>query len=75
MTASFIEALAAVHPISVVVLALVTLQRLAELALARRNTRALLAGGAAEIAPDLQPRLLAGVPQDGHHQHRIADNA
>ncbi|WP_128565634.1 isoprenylcysteine carboxyl methyltransferase family protein [Methylobacterium crusticola] len=36
---------------SVVVLALVTLQRLGELILARRNTRRLLARGAVEVAP------------------------
>jgi methyltransferase len=43
--------LAAVHPMSAAVLALVTLQRLAELALAHRNTRRLLARGAVEVAP------------------------
>jgi methyltransferase len=43
--------LAAVHPLALAVLAFVTLQRLAELALARRNTRRLLAQGGVEIAP------------------------
>jgi methyltransferase len=59
MTASLIGALAAVHPVSAAVLALVTLQRLAELALSRRNTRALLARGAVEIAPGHYPAIVA----------------
>jgi methyltransferase len=37
----------------------VTLQRLAELALSRRNTRALLARGAVEIAPGHYPAIVA----------------
>lgn len=40
---------------SIVVLALVTLQRLGELVLARRNTRRLLAQGAHEVAPEHYP--------------------
>lgn len=44
---------------SVVVLALVTLQRLGELVLARRNTRRLLAQGAREVAPEHYPLLVA----------------
>jgi methyltransferase len=41
-----------------VLLALVTLERLAELWLARRNTRALLAGGAVEMAPGHYPLIV-----------------
>lgn len=41
-----------------VLLALVTLERLAELWLARRNTRALLAGGAVERAPGHYPLIV-----------------
>ena len=41
------------------VLVLVTLQRLAELALARRNTRRLLAEGGIEIAPGHYPAIVA----------------
>ena len=52
-------ALAGIHPLSVAVLALVTLQRLAELALARRNTRRLLAQGGVEIAPGHYPTVVA----------------
>jgi methyltransferase len=59
MTAWLAGALAAAHPISLAVLALVTLQRLAELALARRNTRRLLAQGGAEIAPGHYPAVVA----------------
>ncbi|MBO0764543.1 MAG: hypothetical protein J2P50_08140 [Hyphomicrobiaceae bacterium] len=59
MTTSLIGALAAAHPISVAVLALVTVQRLAELVLSRRNTRALLARGAVEIAPGHYPAIVA----------------
>jgi methyltransferase len=44
---------------SIVVLALVTLQRLGELVLARRNTRRLLARGAHEVAPEHYPLLVA----------------
>jgi len=44
---------------SVVVLALVTLQRLGELVLARSNTRRLLAQGAREVAPEHYPLLVA----------------
>jgi methyltransferase len=51
--------LAAVHPMSAAVLALVTLQRLAELALAHRNTRRLLARGAVEFAPGHYPAVVA----------------
>jgi methyltransferase len=49
----------AAYPISLAVLALVTLQRLAELALARRNTRRLLAQGGVEIAPGHYPAVVA----------------
>ena len=42
-----------------IILALVTLQRLAELVLARRNTRALLAQGAYEVAPGHYPLIVA----------------
>jgi methyltransferase len=42
-----------------VILALVTLQRLAELVIARRNTRALLARGAHEVAPGHYPLIVA----------------
>ena len=41
------------------VLALVTMQRLGELLLARRNTRALLARGGVEIAPEHYPAIIA----------------
>ena len=44
---------------SIVVLALVTLQRLGELVLARRNTRRLLAQGAHEVAPEHYPLIVA----------------
>ena len=43
---------------AVVILALVTLQRLAELVIARRNTRALLAKGAHEVAPGHYPLIV-----------------
>jgi len=59
MTAWLAGALAGVHPLSAAVLALVTLQRLAELVLARRNTRLLLAQGGAEIAPGHYPGIVA----------------
>ena len=42
-----------------IILALVTLQRLAELAIARRNTKALLARGAVEAAPGHYPLIVA----------------
>ena len=42
-----------------IVLALVTLQRLAELVIARRNTRALLEQGAYEVAPGHYPLIVA----------------
>jgi len=42
-----------------IILALVTLQRLAELLLARRNMRALLARGAREVAPGHYPLIVA----------------
>lgn len=44
---------------SIVILALVTLQRLGELVLARRNTRLLLARGACEAAPGHYPLIVA----------------
>ena len=43
----------------VAVLAFVTLQRLAELALSQRNTRRLLARGAHEVAPEHYPFMVA----------------
>jgi methyltransferase len=46
-------------PLSVAVLVLVTLQRFGELALARRNTRRLLARGAVEVAPGHYPAIVA----------------
>ena len=58
MTAWLAGALAAVHPLSLAVLGLVTLQRLAELALARRNTRRLLAQGGVEVAPGHYPAIV-----------------
>lgn len=45
--------------LAAVILALVTLQRLGELALARRNTRRLLARGAREAAPGHYPLIVA----------------
>jgi methyltransferase len=45
-------------PLSVAILVLVTLQRLGELALARRNTRRLLARGAVEVAPGHYPAIV-----------------
>lgn len=44
---------------SIALLAFVTLQRLAELVLARRNTAALLARGAREVAPEHYPTMVA----------------
>jgi methyltransferase len=44
---------------AIVIVALVTLQRLAELAIARRNTRALLVRGAYEAAPGHYPLIVA----------------
>ena len=44
---------------NIVILALVTLERLGELALARRNTRRLLAEGASEHAPGHYPLIVA----------------
>jgi len=41
------------------ILALVTVQRLGELVLARRNTRRLLAAGAVEVAPGHYPGIIA----------------
>lgn len=45
--------------LAILVLALVTLQRLSELVIARRNTRALLANGAYEVAPGHYPLIVA----------------
>lgn len=45
--------------LGVVILALVTLQRLGELWLSKRNTRQLLARGAHEVAPDHYPLIVA----------------
>lgn len=44
---------------AILILAFVTLQRLAELVIARRNTRALLARGAYEVAPGHYPLIVA----------------
>src|SRR3546814_8898799 len=43
---------------AVIILALVTAQRLGELVLARRNTRALRARGAYEVGPDHYPLIV-----------------
>lgn len=59
MSAWAAGALAGIHPLSVTVLALVTLQRVAELALARRNMRLLLAQGGVEAAPRHYPVIVA----------------
>jgi methyltransferase len=48
----------AAHPLSVAVLAFVSAQRLAELALARRNTRLLLAEGAVEVGRPHYPAMV-----------------
>ena len=45
--------------LATLVLALVTLQRLGELVLARRNTRRLMARGAVEVAPEHYPAIVA----------------
>ena len=45
--------------LATLILVLVTLQRLGELMLARRNTRRLLAAGAVEIAPGHYPAIIA----------------
>lgn len=45
--------------VAALVLALVTLQRVGELALARRNTARLLAAGAVEVAPGHYPAVVA----------------
>jgi methyltransferase len=45
--------------LAVIVLVLVTVQRLAELVIAERNTRALLARGAIEVAPEHYPLIVA----------------
>lgn len=45
--------------LATMILGLVTLQRLGELVLARRNTRRLLAGGAIEVAPGHYPAIIA----------------
>lgn len=45
--------------LSILILSFVTLQRLAELVWARRNTRALLAKGAYEVAPEHYPHIVA----------------
>jgi methyltransferase len=53
------ETLAEWHPLSVAILLFVTLQRGAELVLAQRNTRRLLAKGAFEVAPGHYPAIVA----------------
>jgi methyltransferase len=45
--------------LSVLILSFVTVQRIAELLWARRNTRALLAKGAYEVAPEHYPHIVA----------------
>ena len=45
--------------LATLILGLVTLQRLSELVLARRNTHRLLAAGAVEIAPGHYPTIIA----------------
>lgn len=45
--------------LATLILGLVTLQRLGELVLARRNTRCLLANGAIEVAPGHYPAIIA----------------
>src|SRR5262249_56323662 len=57
--ASLFDAWTAVNPISVVVLAFVTVQRIAELALSRRNTQWLLANGAVEVGRRHYPPMVA----------------
>ena len=52
--------IAAVNPLAVAILGFVTLQRLAELVIARRNTRRLLERGGREVAPGHYP-LIVGV--------------
>ena len=59
MLALLVDSLAAAHPLSLAVLVLDTLQRLAELALARRHTRRLLAEGGIEVAPGHYPAIVA----------------
>jgi methyltransferase len=51
--------LAAFHPLSVAILAFVTVQRLVELALAQRHTALLLARGAVEVAPGHYPAIVS----------------
>ena len=58
MSASVWQAPGALEPLSIAVLAFVTLQRLAELALARRNTRLLMSRGAIEVAPQHYPAIV-----------------
>jgi methyltransferase len=45
--------------LSILILSFVTVQRIAELVWARRNTRALLAKGAYEVAPEHYPHIVA----------------
>jgi methyltransferase len=59
MSAWLAAAMTGAHPLSVAILGLVTLQRLAELALARRNTRRLFERGGIEIAPGHYPAVVA----------------
>ncbi len=59
MSPSVWTVLAAFDPLSVTILALVTLQRLVEVALARRHTALLLARGAVEVAPGHYPAVVA----------------
>jgi hypothetical protein len=58
MSAWLAAVLTAVHPLALAVLTMVTLQRLAELALSRRNTRRLLAQGGDEVAPGHYPAIV-----------------
>jgi methyltransferase len=58
VSATIAKTLAAFDPIALGVLTFVTLQRLAELMLAHRHTRLLLARGAVEAAPEHYPAIV-----------------
>ena len=58
MTASLVNAWTAVNALSVAVLALVSVERLAELALARRNTQRLLSQGGVEVGRGHYPAMV-----------------
>lgn len=59
MIASLFDAWTAANPISVAVLAFISVQRMAELALSRRNTQRLLAKGAIEVGRRHYPPMVA----------------